>query len=87
MNPEEHGTTAGYQHHRRDGTPVCRACREAHNAYMREYREQRRTPAALVKVTYSSLALLYPTATPEAQQRLRTELGPARFRKLMALTP
>jgi hypothetical protein len=36
--PIEHGTPKGAQKHRRHGTPVCDACREAERAYNAEQR-------------------------------------------------
>ncbi len=34
------GTYAGYQRHRKAGEQTCPACREAHRAYMREWRSR-----------------------------------------------
>lgn len=34
---QEHGTTAGWQRHRRYGTPICDACREARRKYFDEW--------------------------------------------------
>ncbi|QIX48913.1 MULTISPECIES: hypothetical protein [Rhodococcus] len=32
------GTMAGYADHRKNGTPTCRACKDARNDYQRRYR-------------------------------------------------
>jgi len=38
-----HGTIGGKTWHARHGIPICDECREAYNAHMREYRQQRAT--------------------------------------------
>lgn len=35
-----HGTKAGYETHKREGRRPCRACKVAHNAYIRQYRSR-----------------------------------------------
>ncbi len=36
----KHGTYVGVNQHNREGSPVCDACREARNEYMRERRQK-----------------------------------------------
>jgi hypothetical protein len=43
---EVHGTNAGYDRHRAAGDKPCDACREAHNAYIRQWRATRQSPEA-----------------------------------------
>lgn len=40
MGPAQCGTRSGYLRHMRDGEQVCTECREAKNAYDRDYRER-----------------------------------------------
>jgi hypothetical protein len=44
--PAEHGSGRGYGQHRRAGTPVCEACRLAHNELTRASKARRRAVAA-----------------------------------------
>ena len=41
-NPAKCGTTGGLRKHRRDQTPICQPCRDAHNAYAREHKRAKR---------------------------------------------
>lgn len=41
----EHGTYARAQRHRKAGEKPCEPCREAYNAYMREFRRRNPRPA------------------------------------------
>jgi WhiB family redox-sensing transcriptional regulator len=41
LKPIKHGTDAGYNAHRRAGTPTCVSCREAHAAYEAERKQGR----------------------------------------------
>jgi hypothetical protein len=36
-----HGTSAGYQTHKREGKTPCKPCRDAYAAWMKEYRAQK----------------------------------------------
>lgn len=38
MSAVKHGTTGGYQRHRRNGEPPCGPCKAARAEYMRQYR-------------------------------------------------
>ena len=38
LSDERCGTYAGWNFHRRQGTPICDGCRKAHTDYLREYR-------------------------------------------------
>ena len=40
MSEIKHGTYAGVNQHNREGSPLCDACREARNEYMRERRQR-----------------------------------------------
>ena len=41
MNSINHGTRGGYYAHRRLSIPTCRACRDAINKYVKEYRSRK----------------------------------------------
>jgi WhiB family redox-sensing transcriptional regulator len=45
-NGAGHGTSAGYQSHRRNREPACEACRQAHNANQAEAKRTQRALAA-----------------------------------------
>lgn len=42
MSPDDkrHGTPTGRLAHRKEGSEVCKSCRDAYNAYMRDYRSR-----------------------------------------------
>lgn len=61
--PPQCGTNAAYDRHRRQKEPTCQACRDAHNAYMRDYRNRQPTYAktranARMNARYRALAQL-----------------------------
>lgn len=50
--PSKCGTNQGYDAHRRSKTPICQPCRDAHNAYKRDWK--RRKKAGLVKTGWTT---------------------------------
>lgn len=54
--PFRHGTYAGVQRHKKDGTELCEPCRQARNTYRREHYAKRGKPAARMAATTRELA-------------------------------
>lgn len=74
--PPRCGTRAGYQRHRKHGEPVDDACRDAYNAYYRDYYAAMPT---CVRLRYAALD----AARRQARARL-SHAHPARFAALVA---
>lgn len=59
-----HGTSAGYQTHKREGKKPCKPCRDAYAAWMKEYRSRNqnwRSGNAARTRAYTRLAERYRT--------------------------
>lgn len=72
----EHGTNRGYDHHVRHGEPACAPCLEAHATYVRNWRNDRRTPDAVASRNR------YEAARQRALSRLR-QAHPEQFADLL----
>lgn len=64
--PNEHGTNAGYERHRKAGEKPCDDCRRAHNAYTVAWRRQNSG-----NPEYQAMRNRYDNARARALSRLR----------------
>jgi hypothetical protein len=70
-----HGTNRGYDRHLRAREKPCDPCREAHNAYIRQWRSTRQSPeAAKARSRYESARLRALTRLSKAHPEEYAEL-------------
>jgi hypothetical protein len=83
----EHGTEAGYQQHVAAKDRTCDACKDAHSAYMRDYRAQASPmdPDRKIQVSYRLLSLLAANVSDEVRAEVERELGAVRTQRLEEL--
>lgn len=76
-----HGTTAGYERHKKAGERPCEPCREARRAYDREYTKRRKAEKATMSPNLKALvdevraaSAPDPVAEPSEQEQLEEDL-------------